>query len=58
LLRDDLYDENYADVTEALRRLPEREMNLRQYRLKRALDLSMKHAHLPRDQWTKPEEVG
>lgn len=47
----------YPDVVEALRRLPESEKNLRQYRIKRALDLSMKHSLLPQDQWTKPEEV-
>ena len=58
LLREDLYDDEYQpDIIEAIRRLPEHERNLRQYRIKRALDLSMKHAHLPKEQWTKPEEV-
>lgn len=57
LRREDLYDDDYADVQEAIRRLPEHEKNLRLYRLKRALDLTIKHAILPREQWTKPEEV-
>jgi len=43
-------------VAEAIRRLPEKEQNLRIFRLKRALDLSLKHSQLPREQWTKPEE--
>lgn len=49
--------EEKPEIAEAIRRLPEEEQNLRNYRIKRALDLSMKHAILPRDQWTKPEEV-
>ena len=44
-------------VAEALRRLPQEEMDLRLWRLKRALDLSMKKSILPRDQWTSTEEV-
>lgn len=55
--RDDLYDDDYADVQEAIRRLPETEKNLRLYRIKRAFDLTLKHSILPTDQWTKPEEV-
>lgn len=50
--------EEDPDVTEALRRLPREEKDARYKRLKTALDLSMKHRILPRDQWTKPEEVG
>ena len=57
LRREDLYDEDYDDVKEAIRRLPETEKNLRLYRIKRALDLTLKHAILPREQWTKEEEV-
>ena len=49
--------EEDADIKEAIRRLPEKEQNLRLFRIKRALDLSLKHSVLPRDQWTKPEEV-
>lgn len=57
LLREDLYDENAPDVKEAIRRLPEKEQQLRLFRLKRALDLSLKHNLLPKDQWTTPEQV-
>lgn len=57
LRREDLYDEDYADVQEAVRRLPETEKNLRLYRIKRALDLTIKHSILPTNQWTNPEEV-
>ena len=58
LRREDLYnEEGQPEVTEAIRRLPEEERNLRTYRIVRALDLTMKHAILPKDQWTKPEEV-
>ena len=49
--------EELPEVKEALRRLPEEEQYLRLFRIKRALDLSLKHAQLPKEQWTKPEEV-
>lgn len=57
LRREDLYDDDYADVQEAIRRLSEHEKNLRHYRVKRAFDLTLKHSILPKEQWTKPEEV-
>ena len=44
-------------VSEAVRRLPQEEQDLRLFRLKRALDLSLKKALLPKDQWTSDEEV-
>ena len=56
LRREDLYTEDAA-VTEAIRRLPEHEKQLRLYRLKRAMDLSLKHALLPKEQWTTETEV-
>lgn len=56
LLRDDTIYED-SDVQEALRRLPEDQYNERMFRIKRALDLSMKQQILPKDQWTKFEEV-
>lgn len=56
LMRDDTVLEN-ADVKEALRRLPEKQYNDRMFRVKRAMDLSMKQQILPKDQWTKYEEV-
>lgn len=49
-------EENH-DVTAALARLPENEQYLRIFRIKRALDLSMKHQLLAKEEWTKPEEV-
>uniref|UniRef100_A0A3P9LVA2 Cytochrome b-c1 complex subunit 7 n=2 Tax=Oryzias latipes TaxID=8090 RepID=A0A3P9LVA2_ORYLA len=55
LMRDDTIIED-ADVKEALRRLPERVYNDRMFRIKRALDLSMKQQILPKEQWTKYEE--
>ncbi|XP_041665143.1 cytochrome b-c1 complex subunit 7 isoform X2 [Cheilinus undulatus] len=55
LMRDDTIYED-ADVKEALRRLPESVNNERTFRIKRALDLSMKQQILPKHQWTKYEE--
>lgn len=53
---DDTIYEN-SDVKEALGRLPENVNNDRTFRIKRALDLTMKHQILPKDQWMKYEEV-
>ncbi|KAK8655056.1 hypothetical protein V6N13_107648 [Hibiscus sabdariffa] len=45
---DDLYDPLYdLDVKEALNRLPREVVDARNQRLKRALDLSLKHQYLP-----------
>lgn len=44
-------------VAEALRRLPQEEKDLRLWRIKRAIDLSMKKNILPREQWTSDVEV-
>jgi ubiquinol-cytochrome c reductase subunit 7 len=47
---DDTYDPNYdLDVKEALNRLPREVVDARNQRLKRAMDLSMKHEYLPDD---------
>ncbi|KAH6790874.1 Cytochrome bd ubiquinol oxidase [Perilla frutescens var. frutescens] len=47
---DDLYDPMYElDVKEALSRLPKQVVDARNQRLKRAMDLSMKHEYLPED---------
>ncbi|ESW34068.1 hypothetical protein PHAVU_001G121500 [Phaseolus vulgaris] len=47
---DDLYDPYYdLDVKEALNRLPKEVVDARHARLKRAIDLSMKHQYLPDD---------
>lgn len=45
------------EVIEAVRRLPADTYNQRAFRIKRALDLSLKHRILPSEQWTKFEEV-
>ncbi|CAK6949421.1 cytochrome b-c1 complex subunit 7 [Scomber scombrus] len=55
LMRDDTIYED-SDVKEALKRLPEHMYNDRMFRMKRAMDLSMKMQILPKDQWTKYEE--
>lgn len=55
-MRDDTVYED-GDVKEALRRLPEDQFNDRLFRIQRALDLSMKQQILPKDKWTKYEEV-
>ncbi|KAJ6856455.1 hypothetical protein NC651_038168 [Populus alba x Populus x berolinensis] len=47
---DDLYDPYYeTDIKEALNRLPREIVDARNQRLKRAMDLSMKHEYLPED---------
>ncbi|CAA6665595.1 unnamed protein product [Spirodela intermedia] len=47
---DDLYDPMYdLDIKEALARLPREVVDARNQRLKRAMDLSMKHEYLPED---------
>ncbi|XP_047964507.1 cytochrome b-c1 complex subunit 7 [Salvia hispanica] len=47
---DDLFDPMYdLDVKEALNRLPREIVDARNQRLKRAMDLSMKHEYLPQD---------
>ncbi|KAG9456409.1 hypothetical protein H6P81_000917 [Aristolochia fimbriata] len=47
---DDLYDPYYdLDIKEALARLPREIVDARNQRLKRAMDLSMKHEYLPDD---------
>ena len=55
LMRDDtIYEDD--DVKEALQRLPENMYNDRTFRLKRALDLSMRQQILSKDQRTTYEE--
>jgi ubiquinol-cytochrome c reductase subunit 7 len=47
---EDLYDpENDLDVEEALGRLPQEVVDARNQRLKRAMDLSVKHSELPKE---------
>ena len=47
---EDLYDpKEDLDIKEALDRLPREIVDARNQRLKRAMDLSMKHEYLPQD---------
>jgi ubiquinol-cytochrome c reductase subunit 7 len=55
LHRDDCLYEN-DDVKEAIRRLPQQLYDERNYRIIRALNLSMTKTILPKDQWTKYED--
>lgn len=55
LHRDDCLYET-AEVKEAIRRLPEEVKDARNYRIIRALHLSMTKTILPKEQWTKYEE--
>lgn len=55
LQRDDCLYEN-ADVKEAIRRLPKVTYDERNYRIMRALNLSMTKTILPKEEWTKYEE--
>nr|BAN20761.1 ubiquinol-cytochrome c reductase complex 14 kd protein [Riptortus pedestris] len=55
LMHDDcLYEDE--DVKEALRRLPENILHERNFRIVRAVQLSIQHDYLPKEQWTKYEE--
>ncbi|KAI0878079.1 cytochrome b-c1 complex subunit 7 [Hypoxylon argillaceum] len=56
LLADDLIVEENEDVLKALKRLPPQVAYDRVYRLRRAIQCSVTHKLLPKDQWTKPEE--
>ncbi|XP_057308511.1 cytochrome b-c1 complex subunit 7-like [Hydractinia symbiolongicarpus] len=56
LRADDLHMEENQDVSKAISRLPEEVQYQRIFRIKRALDLSMKHQILPKEDWTDPKE--
>ncbi|EDV25041.1 Cytochrome b-c1 complex subunit 7 [Trichoplax sp. H2] len=56
LKREDLLNDEIPNIAEALRRLPEDEYMARQWRIKRALDCSLKNTYLPREEWTKVED--
>lgn len=55
LMRDDILYED-EDVKEALRRLPQDKLDERNYRILRAVQLSVQKDILPKNQWTKLEE--
>ncbi|XP_047985467.1 cytochrome b-c1 complex subunit 7-like [Leguminivora glycinivorella] len=54
LMRDDCLYET-EDVTEALRRIPEHVVDERNFRLVRAMQLSLQKIVLPKEEWTKLE---
>ncbi|KAJ3034379.1 Cytochrome b-c1 complex subunit 7 [Rhizophlyctis rosea] len=54
---DDLIPDEGDVVREAVRRLPPIEQQDRIFRFRRALNASAHQTELPKDQWTKPEEV-
>ncbi|KAG8222400.1 hypothetical protein J437_LFUL003021 [Ladona fulva] len=55
LHHDDCLDET-EDVKEALRRLPQDVLDRRNFRIQRALHLSLTKDILPKEEWTKFEE--
>ncbi|EGD82419.1 ubiquinol-cytochrome C reductase [Salpingoeca rosetta] len=55
LFADDLIREEMPGVREAISRLPREEQDLRYFRLKRALQLSVQHKYLPKEEWTTDE---
>merc|ERR1712141_146596 len=56
LKADDLLDEDIPEVSEAVSRLDDDVKYERIFRIKRAMDLSLKHNILPKEEWTKPEQ--
>lgn len=54
MMRDDIREET-EDVKEAIRRLPKRLYDARNFRIVRALNLSTKKSVLPKEEWTKLE---
>ncbi|CAK7205021.1 Cytochrome b-c1 complex subunit 7, mitochondrial [Sporothrix eucalyptigena] len=56
LRADDLIPEESDVVQQAIKRLPAQENYDRIFRMRRAVQLSLQHKLLPKDQWTKPEE--
>ncbi len=57
LFRDDIISENDPVIEEALKRLSDKEMFDRTFRLRRAIQLNLNHDVLPKSEHTKPEEV-
>jgi ubiquinol-cytochrome c reductase subunit 7 len=54
---DDLIVEENEDVIKALQRLSPQESYDRVYRIRRAMQCSLSHKLLPKEEQTKPEEV-
>jgi ubiquinol-cytochrome c reductase subunit 7 len=57
LHHDDCYDEDNPDVKEAIRRLPAHLVDERNFRVTRAMQLSLQKIILPKEEWVKFEEV-
>ncbi|KAJ1661914.1 Cytochrome b-c1 complex subunit 7 [Coemansia sp. RSA 1813] len=53
---DDLLREETPIIQEAISRLNREEIDRRNYRHRRAFQLSLSHQELPRSMWTKPED--
>ncbi|CAK7265428.1 Cytochrome b-c1 complex subunit 7, mitochondrial [Sporothrix epigloea] len=56
LRADDLIPEENDVVQQAIKRLPAQENYDRIFRMRRAVQLSLQHKLLPKNQWTKPED--
>lgn len=56
-MRDDLIPEEHDVVYEAMKRLSDREMFDRTFRLRRAVQLDATKGFLPREEWIRPEDV-
>ncbi|CAG2060936.1 unnamed protein product [Timema podura] len=56
LHHNDVYDEDIPDVKEALRRLPQHIKDERNFRIIRAMQLSLMKTVLPKEEWVKYEE--
>nr|CAD7202316.1 unnamed protein product [Timema douglasi] len=56
LHHNDVYDEDLPDVKEALRRLPQHIKDERNFRVIRAMQLSLTKTVLPKEEWVKFEE--
>lgn len=54
-----LHDTYYGtpQVLEAVRRLPSEVREARDFRMKRALQLSLQKVYLPKEEWTQVEDV-
>lgn len=57
MLRDDLIPEEHDIVYEAMKRLTDKEMFDRTFRLRRAVQLNMTKAVLPPEEWTCNQKV-
>lgn len=56
-MRDDLIPEEHDVVYEALKRLTDKEMFDRTFRLRRAVQLNLTKETLPRSEWIRQEDV-